>query len=169
MSAFGRACKSILQTLVDDLLATLQGIPDDVLNTWKPAAARDDSHEMNTFAAIAIHTVSAGEYMILHAVGGQPMERDRDAEFIATGTLAEIETRYARWLAEVHDIVAPLTDADLDREPSTDRYQDRGWRTGEVLFHAIDHTALHLGHLQVQRQLWEFETASSAREATLGS
>lgn len=162
MSAFGRAYDSILRTLVDDLLATLRGIPDDSLNTWKPAAARGDSHEMNTFAAIAVHTVSAGEYMILHGVGGQPMERDRDAEFVATGTLAEIETRYVRWLGDVHAIVVTLTDADLDREPATDRYQDRGWRTGEVLFHAIDHTALHLGHLQVQRQLWDFETGSGA-------
>ena len=158
MSAFGRAYESILRGLVDDLLATIRGVPDDVLNTWKPAAAGDDSHAMNTFAAIAIHTVSAGEYMTLHAVGGQPMERDRDAEFVATGTLAEIEARYARWLDAVHELVASITDADLDREPATDRYQDRGWRTGEVLFHAIDHTALHVGHLQVQRQLWEFET-----------
>ena len=166
MSAFGRAYESILRTLVDDLLATLRGIPDDALNTWKPAAARDDGHEMNTFAAIAIHTVSAGEYMTLHDVGGQPMERDRDAEFVATGTYDEIEARYRRWLAGVQDVVAPLTDADLDREPATDRYQDRGWRTGEVLFHAIDHTALHLGHLQVQRQLWDFETASGAGPAS---
>ncbi len=166
MSAFGRAYESTLRTLVDDLLSTLRGIPDDALNTWKPAAARDDSHEMNTFAAIAVHTVSAGEYMILHDIGGQPMERNRDAEFIATSTMGAIETRYARWLENAHDIVVTLTDADLDREPATDRYQDRGWRTGEVLLHAIDHTALHLGHLQVQRQLWDFETASGSGPAS---
>lgn len=166
MSAFGRAYETTLRTLVDDLLATLQGIPDDALNTWKPAAAHDDGHEMNTFAAIAVHTVSAGEYMILHAVGGQPMERDRDAEFVATTTVADVEARYRRWLAGMHDVVAPLTDADLDREPASDRYQEWGWRVGEVLFHAIDHTALHLGHLQVQRQLWDFETGSGAGPAS---
>lgn len=160
MSPFGRAFESILHGLVNELLATIRGIPNTALNTWKPAAATDESHEMNTFAAIAIHTVSAGEYMTLHSIGGEPTNRIREAEFVATATFADIETRFERWLEGVHDLVASITDADLDREPATDRYQDRNWRAGEVLLHAIDHTALHLGHLQVQRQLWEFETGS---------
>ena len=41
--------------------------------------------------------------------------------------------------------------------PYSERYNERGWKTAEVLLHALDHTALHLGHLQVQRQLWETE------------
>lgn len=160
MSAFGRAYESILRSLVDDLFTTIRGIPDDVLNTWKPAAASADSHEMNTFAAIAVHTVSSGEFWTLHAVGGQPTNRNREAEFIATANGAEIETRFERWLDGVHNLVGSFTDADLDRELATGRDQDRHWRAGEALIHAIDHTALHLGHLQVQRQLWAFETAS---------
>ncbi|MEJ7902015.1 MAG: hypothetical protein WKF63_09205 [Thermomicrobiales bacterium] len=84
MTPFARAYVFQLRNVVNDLLATLEGIPDDVFNRWKPAAAVDGGHEMNTFAALAIHAVSAGEFMILHAVGGQPSERNREAEFEAT-------------------------------------------------------------------------------------
>jgi hypothetical protein len=162
MAAFGQAYSSILHELVTDMLRTLRDIPDDVLNTWKPAAAREGDHEMNTFAALAVHAVSAGEFMTLHAVGGQQTNRDRDAEFVATASFATIEERFTCWLEAVDALVMNITDDDLGREPQTDRYQGRGWRNGAVLLHAVDHTALHLGHLQIQRQLWEHETSQQS-------
>lgn len=157
MTPFARAYEYQLRNIVNDLLTTLDGIPDDAFNTWKPAAAREGGHEMNTFAALAIHAVSAGEFMTLHAVGGQPSQRDREAEFEATGSLVEIAARYKRWLDGVHALMAGFTDADLDRESFSERYTERDWRAAEILLHALDHTALHLGHLQIQRQLWEAE------------
>ena len=159
MSAFGRAYEHHLRTLVNDLFAAIDGIPDEDFNTWKPAAARDDGHGMNTFAALAIHIVYAAEHMTLHAVGGQPSQRNREAEFEATGSLDEIRTRYDKWLDAVHNLVADFSDADLNRESHSERYTERGWKTAEILFHALDHTALHVGHLQIQRQLWEAEQA----------
>lgn len=157
MTPFGRAYEYQLRNVVNDLLATLEGIPDDVFNTWKPAAVREGGHEMNTFAALAIHAVSAGEFMTLHAVSGQPSQRNREAEFAATGSLPEITERYERWLDGVHALMASFTDADLDRESFSERYTERNWKAAEILLHALDHTALHVGHLQVQRQLWEAE------------
>lgn len=159
MSAFGRAFELQLRTVVSDLLTALRDIPDHDFNTWKPRAATEGGQEINTFAALAIHVVSAGEFMTLHGVGGQPSQRNREAEFEATGSFPEIEARYERWLAGVHDVVANMTDADLDRESHSERYTERGWRAAEILLHALDHTALHLGHIQVQRQLWEAERA----------
>ena len=162
MSAFGTAYIMHLRTNVTDLLDAMRGIPAAEFNTWKPAAARDGGHEMNTFAAIAIHVVSAGEFMTLHAVGGEPTNRVREAEFEATGDFAEIEARYARWLDGVEALVSDLTDADLAREPLEEKYTERGWKVAEVLLHALDHTALHVGHVQVQRQLWEVERTHQA-------
>lgn len=159
MTAFSRAYMLHLRSIVNDLLETIRDIPAEDFSAWKPAAAREGAHEMNTFAAIAIHAVSAGEFMTLHAVGGEPSQRDREAEFEATGTFAEIEARYGRWLDATAHLLAPFTDEDLDRETYSERYTSRGWRAAEVLLHALDHTALHVGHLQVQRQLWEHERA----------
>ncbi len=157
MTPFGRAFEYQLRNVVADLLAALDGIPEDAFNAWKPAAARDGGHELNTFAALAIHAVSAGEYMTLHAVGGQPSQRVREAEFEATGSLVELVARYDRWLDGVHALMADFTDADLDRPSFSARYTERNWRAAEILLHALDHTALHAGHVQVQRQLWETE------------
>lgn len=157
MIPFGRAYEYQLRNVVNDLLATLDGIPDEDFNSWKPVAACEGGHEMNTFAAVAIHAVSAGEFMTLHAVGGGPSQRNREAEFDATGSLAEIVVRYERWLDSVHELLTSFTDADLDRASFSDRYVERNWKAAEILLHALDHTALHAGHVQVQRQLWEAE------------
>lgn len=157
MQAFGRALEFQLRNVIADLFAAVEGVPDQDFNHWLPAAATRGGQEMNTFAAIAIHVVSAGEFMTLHAVGNEPSNRVREGEFSATGSLAEIRERYDRWLAGVHDLLDGLTDADLDRDSSEPRYVERGWKVAEILLHALDHTALHVGHLQVQRQLWEAE------------
>jgi hypothetical protein len=161
MNAFGAALERHLTTLVDEIFTTVDGVPEDQFNTWKPAAARDDGHEMNTFAAILIHVVSAGEFMTVHAVGGDPSNRVREGEFSATGTLPEIRARYERWLDGMHVLLEGLSCEDLGRQTMEPRYQERDWRVADVLLHALDHTALHVGHLQVQRQLWDTERDQS--------
>lgn len=160
MAGIGRSYVVILRFVVADLLNTIRDIPEEALNAWKPAAAkdaRDGGQPFNTFAAIAVHTVAAGEYMTLHAAGGEPSARDREAEFVATATFAEIEARFDRWLRAVEELVAGFGAEDFDRDSVAARFVERGWKRGEGLLHAIDHTGLHLGHLQIQRQLWEYE------------
>ena len=62
MTPTATALEDAVRTFVGRLLDTMRGVPDDAINTWKPAAATEGSHEMNTFAATAIHTVSAAEF-----------------------------------------------------------------------------------------------------------
>ncbi len=157
MNAFGRALEFQLRSVIADLFAAMDGIPEEDLNSWKPVAAREGGHEMNTFAAMAIHVASAGEFMTLHAVGGAPSNRNREGEFLATGTLADIRARYDAWLDGLHTLLERLTEDDLNAPTTEPRYIERGWPAAEVLLHALDHTALHVGHMQVQRQLWEAE------------
>jgi len=110
------------------LLNTLRNIPEDVLDTWKPAAAGAGGHEMSTFGAIAIRMVSAGEFMPLPAVGGQPTDRDREAELVATASLPTNGERFSRWLTAVDHLVLDMT-GDALGEPRTDRFH----RTGPFL------------------------------------
>ena len=161
MNAFSAGLERHLSTLVDDIFATIDGVPDDQFNIWKPAAATEDGHEINTFSAILIHVVSAGEFMTLHAVGGVPSNRVREGEFEATGILPEIRERYERWLNGMQTLLEGLSDEDLGRQTTEPRYQERDWTVADVLLHALDHTALHVGHLQVQRQLWDAERVQS--------
>lgn len=157
MTPTGTAIERSVRIHVEQLLETLRGVPQDVLNTWKPAAATEGDHAMNTFAALAVHTVSAAEYHSIHMVGRKPSDRDRDAEFRVNTSFADIETRFDIFLGELHAMLDRMTESDFGREPLPDR-PDLDWTNADWLMHTIDHIALHTGHLQIHRQLWEYES-----------
>lgn len=148
-----------LRSLAEDMLDALGGIPTDDLNTWKPAAAREGSHAMNTFAALATHTLGSAAHWTLIITGARPATRDRNAEFRAQTTLADLRARRDAWLAELHTQLEGMTEADFAAPiPASLVHGDtHGWTILRGMIHAIDHTALHLGHVQIQRQLWEYE------------
>jgi hypothetical protein len=153
------ATMAMLQKLVDDIFQQLDGVPEDDLNTWLP---RDGMRDVNTFFALATHTVGAGEFWILEAAGGHAVDRDRLAEFRSTGTLEQLRERYDRWLRDSADVFATTDDATLaslyERQANPERGMSAARRTrAECIAHALEHTAVHLGHLQLQRQLWDSE------------
>ena len=157
MTPTGAAIEQAVRTYIGHLLDTLHGVPQEAFNTWKPAAAREGGHEMNTFAALAVHTVSAAEFHALHMVGRQPTDRHRDSEFEATASIEDIEARFERFLTGLHDVLEGMTESDFGGEPAPDR-PDLNWTNADWLMHTLDHVALHTGHLQIHRQLWEYES-----------
>ena len=90
---------------------------------------------------------------------GQPMGRDRPAEFRASGRDAVALVAGAATLSkEIDAALSALAPADLDRRlvPSAVL-----WGEGEpqeisvrdALVHVVEHAALHLGQLQITRDL----------------
>lgn len=153
--------------LVEGVFAQLAGIPDGDLNHWLP---RDGMRDVNTFFALATHIAGAGEFWILEAAGGHPVNRHRTAEFGAAGSLAELRNRYDAWLAQTFEVLATLDDDTLasvfEREANPERGMSAANRTrAECIAHALEHTAVHLGHLQLQRQLWDAEQQTSGELA----
>ncbi|MEZ4531595.1 MAG: hypothetical protein R2855_11295 [Thermomicrobiales bacterium] len=104
------ATMAMLQKLVAEIFEQLDGIPEDDLNTWLP---RDGMRDVNTFFALATHTVGAGEFWILEAAGGRNMDRNRRAEFASTGSLAQLRERYDRWLEGSEEVFFTIDDEDL--------------------------------------------------------
>ncbi len=144
-----------LERLSSQVLAELEAVPAAALN-WQPPL-----HGANSLYVIAQHTVAAGEWLTLHLACGQPYTRDRDAEFRGQGDLAALRTRYEAWLAAARPAVSGLTEADL---AEVRRYQTTAGPVersiGGILVHAVSHTANHLGHIELTRQLWEAQAAS---------
>ena len=140
----------LLDKLGRGVLDELQGLPDDALNRVLPLP------ETNTLYALATHILGAGEFWSLAMAGARPMERDRPAEFRARGTLADLVPRYERWLADAHTALDALSDEALAQPvtpPAEFRpFGDEPMTLGDCLLHAVDHTALHLGHIQLTRQ-----------------
>lgn len=159
MNLPGAAVYDITEALVIDIMKALEDIPEDDLNHWKPAAERQGGGEMNTLAAIAVHTAAAGRWMFLHMVLGKDSPRDREAEFRATASLAEIEGGFQAWLADIREHLDELDATDLSQMPPTSRPNHPTWTRAHYLLHMLEHTGIHLGHVQIQRQLWEAERA----------
>lgn len=157
MNLPGAAVYDVLESLISDIMNTLRDIPEDDLNHWKPAAESQGGGEMNTFAAIAVHTASAGRWMFMHQVLGKDVDRDREAEFHATSSLAGIEAGFQGLLADVREHLDELDTTDLSRPTPTIRENHPTWVRAHWVLHLLDHTGIHLGHLQIHRQLWEAE------------
>jgi hypothetical protein len=154
MIPFAEAAASILKEMLGDAMRAIDGIPEDDLNEWRPAAGLED---INTFYALMTHMLGAGEYWILHAAAGQPTERNRPAEFRATGTKMELVERAERWLSDTRSYLDSITEADLGRRFVRGGENPLDWSVAECILHAVEHTANHVGHLQIQRQLWDAE------------
>ena len=137
-----------LESLHNDLKGALAGMPDDGLD-WAPQAG------MNSLCVLVVHVAGAGRYWIGDVVAGEPSGRDRQAEFrareIAAGALAE---RLDSSLAYVRGVVQGLKLNDLDKKRISPR-DGREFAVGWALAHVLAHTAIHAGHAQVTRQLWE--------------
>lgn len=153
---------SALEVLVQQFLEATEGIPDDDLNAWKPVAERLGGGPMNTLAAMAVHVVGAARWRIEQQVFDRAYARDRDAEFSAKASCAEITEQFATMLANFRELIDAGQDVDLSSLPTTPRDDHPTWTRYDWLLTAISHTALHLGHAEIHRQLWLAESASAS-------
>ena len=140
----------MLELVAGDVIRALEGVPEELLNRSVEVP------EANSLYAIATHLMASGESWTLGAVGGQNLERDRDAEFVATGRYADLRARHDSWMAALHELLDAMPDAELDRSTGIPPYRDdldiEQMTVEHALLHAIDHTSMHLGHIQVTKQ-----------------
>lgn len=128
----------------------IAGLPADALN-WRPLAGVDD-HAMNSLAVTAAHVAGAEHFWVAEVIGGYPTTRDRPAEFVTeVDGPDDLVRRLDEVGAETRDVFARLTAADLDE---TRQARERAVTTRWAILHVVDHTALHLGHMQITYQLW---------------
>ncbi len=133
-----------LRGQVRDLIADL---PAEALN-WRPI----EDNETNSLAVLAAHIAGAEHFWIAEVVGGRPPTRDRDAEFAAQASDAsQLVCLLEDTGAETRKVFATLTRADSD---ATRQARGRTIPVRWCILHVIDHTALHLGHIQLTYQLW---------------
>jgi uncharacterized damage-inducible protein DinB len=136
-----------LRGQVRDLIADL---PAEALN-WRPLDGTEE-HATNSLAALAAHIAGAEHFLIGEGVGNLPPSRDRDAEFeTRAASAAELVDLLEQVAKETQRVCSALSEADLDgRREMRSRSVPVRW----CILHVIDHTALHLGHMQLTYQLW---------------
>ena len=142
-----------IQSLLYRIGAFLEGLTEAQLNR-RPAIDGGNSPYV-----IAAHTLGNARAWVLGIACGRPVERDRPTEFRATGQdAAELVANAQRLSDEIEAALAALPPSALDRRLLPPKSL---WGEGEpleisvreALLHVVEHASIHLGHLQMTRDL----------------
>lgn len=152
--AAGAYYADVLDSIGRDVLAKLDGLPEGALNRHLPLP------ETNSLFALATHLAGSTEFWILQVAGGRDIGRNRPSEFRASGSYDDIRVRLEQMLSRVRQALEPLTSAQLDGPPAGGQDSRVAWRPApetmtvrDCLLHAVEHAALHQGHIQLTRQM----------------
>jgi uncharacterized damage-inducible protein DinB len=150
----------VLTRIVRRALTQFKDITDADLN--RPLALP----ESNTAFALATHLIGSGEYWVLELAGGRDVQRDRLSEFRASGTGAELVARYERWQSAMQEVLPSLPDYRLDQPVNVNAsyhpsLPNEPMTLRDALLHAVEHCALHQGHLELTRQLLGYSPAGA--------
>ncbi len=142
-----------LQSLLGRVCACLEGLSEAQLN-WRPPI-----DGANSAYVIAAHTLGNARAWVLGIACGRPIERDRPAEFRASGRDAADLTAQARRLSdEIEAALAALSASALGQRllPLKSLWgegEPQEISVREALLHVVEHASIHLGQLQITRDL----------------
>ncbi len=147
MHEFYMAFYERLQTVHREIAEAIADLPPEALD-WVPLPT------MNSLTVLVVHVAGAERYWIGDVVGQDPSQRNRPAEFETRGwDTAALQERLEQTLAHSQGILQQLTIEDLDQPRSSSR-DGKSVTVAWALLHALEHTAIHLGHIHTGRELW---------------
>lgn len=137
-----------LEELHQEILHTINGLSQDAFD-WIPFTGG------NSLSVLIVHLTGAERYWIGDVVAGVPSGRDRDSEFkvknLEPGELAaHLQESWSYGAQALENL--DLNDLESKRRSLRN---DRDVSVAWALEHALKHTAVHLGHIQITRQLWD--------------
>lgn len=141
---------SLLNDLRGQVKTLLEGLPKEALD-WPPIDGQGEL-ATNSLTVMAIHLAGSEAFWIKEIIGGQSIHRDRDAEFVAKGLgFSELAAKMETGAKDTPPILSSLTSAQLEE---TRKFRDRIVTVRWAILHVIEHFAVHIGHMQLTRQLW---------------
>ena len=137
-----------LTTLHSDIITVLDRLPQQALD-WKPG------ERMNSIAVLVVHAAGAERYWIGDMTVRGSSVRVRDVEFQTTGLdHAALHSLLEQASADAESALAQLTIEELSAERRSPNHEG-SFTVGWCLLHALEHTATHVGHLQLMGDMWE--------------
>jgi hypothetical protein len=113
----------------------------------------------NTPYGLVVHCLGVANYWAGGLVAGRHIERDRDAEFLATGPVAQLGPLVEQAKAQLADDVAgAVPEAPLRRQPDAE-YQGppQPLTQGSVLLHVLEELCQHHGQMEIIRDALRVE------------
>ncbi|MGJ0184247.1 DUF664 domain-containing protein [Corynebacterium glyciniphilum] len=140
---------SVAAEILDGYVAALETLDDRTVNKTPLSGT------VNTAFALVTHVHGMVHYWGGAFVAGEDIPRDRDAEFRASGTVAEAHVLIEEVRGRLPDWARiALTEGIRNREATGTSRRDIAEVTPEwVLEHILHELAQHLGHLEVCRDV----------------
>jgi uncharacterized damage-inducible protein DinB len=115
---------------------------------------------MNSISVLITHLTGAERYWIGDVAAQESSHRDRDAEFKVYDVDRDfLKQRMSDNLDYARSALKNFTVEDLQAKRTTK--DGETFSVAWALLHALEHTTLHLGQIQLTRQLWEQSRANS--------
>lgn len=147
MQPFFEDFVTLLEKCHLNIIEAIEGLPAEALD-WSPGA------DMNSISVLITHLTGAERYWMGDVASQDPSNRDREAEFKVHDVDANLlKKRMAGNLEYARTALKNFTLADLQATRNT--RDGESFTVAWALLHTLEHTTLHLGQIQLTRQLWE--------------
>jgi uncharacterized damage-inducible protein DinB len=134
---------------LDAMIGIVEGLGDEAANL------RLDIEGSNSPFAILTHCLGVMEYWAGHVVAGRSINRDRDAEFHASGAVPDLVQKARAARAQLADDLSAVAPLDAPGHPASkaDAQRTYGRTQGGVLVHLYKELAQHRGQMEVCRDV----------------
>jgi hypothetical protein len=144
-----------INAALDGMVRIVEALGDERVNL------RPDISGANSPYVILYHCVGCTNYWIGALIAGRQVTRDRDAEFQAQGTVAEIRQAVRALQNQLREDIThvqgeqPLAypDALLPLQRWTKQQGVQRWRQGKALIHAYEELSQHHGQMEITRDI----------------
>jgi hypothetical protein len=136
-----------IKDMLSQMEVALYGLGDEALN-WVPG------EEMNSIGVLVVHAVAATRFWIGDMALGDLSSRVRAEEFDVESTGADELLEKIGSLREYIAARMPELEAVSLQELRYSEVHDREFSIGWSLLHALEHLAMHVGHVQLTRQFY---------------
>ena len=145
-----------IRATIDRTIERLEGLDEAQLNR---VPALDGA---NSPYVIAVHVLGNARAWVLGIAAGQPLHRDRPAEFASSGKPIDLRHLWTELAPELERAVEGLKPGALERRlvPSNELWGEgvpHEVSVREALLHVVEHASIHLGQLQVTLDLMKGE------------
>jgi len=153
MEKYFEALLDRLDELHRDIQQTLDELPPEAID-WVPAP------DMNSLSVLIMHSIGSERYYIGDVCLGDLSFRDRSAEFRVKGVdAAALKKRLTDLAAYEKSAFEQLHVSELGQERVAPK-DGRTFTVAWALNHALEHTAIHVGHIQILKQMWQLKAQS---------
>ena len=148
MELFYADCYNRFTEMHKEIKKAIEGLGPEALD-WIPA------RNTNSINVVVTHLTESEKFWAADIATGQTSDRVRDEEFEAANlSEAQLVSMLDETLQTLREAFERLSLGDLHTMRHSAQ-NDMDITTGWAILHALEHTAQHVGHIQLTVQLWE--------------